>query len=167
MTEISLDFRKSANAEQSGAVPILLLKFEHDALPDPIRISSDRTGRLSDSPLIYGTVSRGDAYPWVPLSYILPDENDQAAPELRLSIAALDRSIFTIIRTSPEPATVTMELVYDGDLDTPQISIGNLKTQAAPYDEAQVSLVMGQDDFAAVNFPRGRMTPIVAPGLHR
>lgn len=167
MTEISLDFREAASAEQTGAVPILLLTFEHDALPDPIRISSDRTGRLSDSPLVYGTVSRGDEFLWVPLSAILPDENDQAPPEMRISIAALDRSIFSIIRTSPEPATVTMELVYDGDLDTVQVSVANLKTQAAPYDEAQVSLVMGQDDFSTINYPRGRMNPIVAPGLHR
>lgn len=167
MTEISLDFRQEMHGEQSGAVPILLLTFSHPALPSPARISSDRTGRLSESPLIYGTVSRGQEYPWVPLSYILPDDNDQAPPELRISIAAVDRSIYPVIRSSPEPATVTMELVYDGDLDTVQISVSGLKTQAAPYDEAQVSIVMGQDDFATVGFPRGRMNPIVAPGLHR
>ncbi|SHG80053.1 hypothetical protein SAMN02745157_4866 [Kaistia soli DSM 19436] len=167
MTEISLDLRRQMNAEQTGVVPITLLTFEHDALPAPLRISSDRTGRVSDSPLVYGTVSRGQTYLWVPLSAILPDENDQAPPELRISITTVDRSIFPVIRSSPEPATVTMELVYDGDLDTVQVSIGNLKTQAAPYDEGQVSIVMGQDDFGLVNFPRGRMNPIVAPGLHR
>lgn len=166
MTSFSLDFRRAMADEHTDVVPILLLTFAHPALPAPLRLSSDRTTRLSDDPLAYGTVSRGNTFVWLPLSIILPGDDDQAASELRLVIDAIDRQIYAVIRSSSEPATCTLEMVQSGSLDIVEMAIANLETQSAPYDETSVQLVMGQESFWGEQWPRGLMTPTTAPGLH-
>lgn len=166
MTSFSLDFRQAMADEHSDVVPILLLTFTHPSLPSPLRLSSDRGPRLSEDPLTYGTISRGNTFLWLPMSIILPGDDDQAAPELRLVIDAIDRNIYAVIRSSSEPATCKLEMVQSGSVDTVEMSIDNLETQSAPYDDSSVQLVMGQESFWGEQWPRGLMTPTTAPGLH-
>ncbi len=167
MTTLSLDFRQTMADEQTGAVPITLLTFTHPTLGAPIRLSSDRTVRLSADPLTYGTVSRGNSFLWVPMAITWPGDDDQATAEARLVIDALDRQIYGVIRASAEPATALLELVQDSALDTVEMTVGHLTVRSAPYDEAAVQIVMSQEDFWGEQWPRGHMTPAYFPGLHR
>jgi len=50
MTTVSLNFRQSAFAQETGAFPICLLTLSHPSLDAPIRISTDPTVRLEGRP---------------------------------------------------------------------------------------------------------------------
>lgn len=165
-TLYSLDARAAMTAESTGAVPIWLLTFTHPELADPLRLSTDRTTRLSIDPYVLGTISRGQPYLWIPISLVRPSDGEQIKPEMRLSIEAIDREIFKVIRVRAK-ASCTIELVYSFSVNLVEETHEFFETESAPYDETQVSLVLSQEAFYGEDWPRGRMTPTWFPGLHR
>lgn len=167
MTTLSLDMRAGMTAESSDIVAITLLTFTLPSGGDLVRLSSDRTRRFSIDPVLYGTMSRGDRYLWMPMSLVLPDDADGTPPEARLVLGAADREIFKVIRASREKASCKIEIVSEAAPDTVQEQLGRFKVQTAPYDEGQVSIVLGQKSFLGEGWPYCRFTPGYAPGLHR
>lgn len=167
MTLISLDARQAMTAETTDVVPITLLTFTHPGLEDPVLLSSDRTKRLSVDPLYYGTVSRTNTFLWMPMSVLMPGDDEQSAPEIKIIIDAVDRQIFSVIRASIVPAQCHLELIYDTDLDEVIQSLDAFEVVSAPYDESQVTLVLSQESFWGEGWPFGRMTPAAFPGIHR
>lgn len=163
----SLDMRQAAMAEGTEDFLVTLLTFTHDELDAPVRLTSDQSERITEDPLLYGTISRGDTFLWVPMSVIFPGDDDQSAPEFRLVIDAVDREIFAVIRASRKPATCKIELVLSTDLDSVEQSFDGFKTVSAPYDEGQVTVSLSQETFWGEPWPAGRMTPKTFPGLHR
>lgn len=167
MTEMSMDGRAQLAAEHRGSVPIWLLTFMHPALEAPIRLSSDRTKRLSIDPYILGTISRGNEYLWVPMDFVLPGDDEEAPPQIRVTIEAVDRSIFNVVRASREPATCKIELVWSFSPNLVELTLDHFEVVSAPYDEAQVTINLSQESFWGESWPTGRFTPTYFPGLHR
>lgn len=65
MTAVSLNFRQSAFAQETGRVPICLITLTHDSLPEPIRLSTDPTQRMHFKNLVHnGSGELGNAQGW-------------------------------------------------------------------------------------------------------
>lgn len=167
MTVYSLDARQAGYAETTDGFWITLLTFSHPDLPEPVLLSSDRTQRITDDPLVYGTVSRGDNYLWVPMGVLYPGDDGQSAPEFKIVLDAIDREMFAVIRASATPATAKIETVWWADVDTPEETYDGFEVQSAPYDISQITVVLGTESFWGESWPNGRMTPKSTPGLHR
>ena len=167
MTTYSLDLRSQMTAEDADEVLVTLLTFSHPSQPAPIRISSDRTQVLSYDPFLQGTVSRGKTFYWVPMAVVLPSEGDDAQPEIRITLDLIDREVLQILRSDPTPATMLLEIVSAERPDIVEACHDGYEVQAAPYDEAQVSLVVIQTSFANEPHPADTMNPLTTPGLFR
>lgn len=89
---VSVNFRSSAYASETGRVPILLITFSHDDIAVPIRISTDPTQRVleTDEIIAYGTISRGDTYTFLPVSFKLPDDTDTGPGNMQIELDNVD-----------------------------------------------------------------------------
>ncbi|KFC73191.1 hypothetical protein FG93_01935 [Bosea sp. LC85] len=162
---LSLTMRGAMNAQETGEVPIFLMTITHELLEEPIRLSSDPTSRISVDPLKYGTASRGETYLFVPMGYVLPDEKDGAAPQSRITLDNVDRSMVDIVRSAQTPARVTMELVLASALDEVEIAFPAFDLVSAPYDASIITLHLAINALVTEPFPAGSFNPSQFPGL--
>ena len=166
---ISLDFRKSAYAQETGRVLIALITLTHPDLEDPIRISTDPTQRLeeytTDLDVVYGTISRGENYIFLPVRIGLPSDTDEGPGEMTLEIDNVHRQYTQTIREIFTPPTVNVELVMDNALDTveaqwPEFLLTNIK-----YDATIITGTLKLETLEREPFPAGTFSPAYFPGL--
>lgn len=165
MRTLSLTMRRALAAQDSGEVAIVLLTISHPSLPVPIRVSSDATQRLSDTPLQYGTVSRGQTYLFCPLSISLPDDVGERAPAAQIQIENVSRDLIALIRSTTSRATVRIELVLASTPGTvevafPQFDLGNVS-----YNSDVITLELSMDSMTSIPYPSGTFDPASFPAL--
>jgi len=166
---VSADFRQAAYAAETGRVVIALLTLTHEDLAVPIRISSDPTQRIeslsSVTEIVYGTVSRGQTYVFLPLEIKLPSDTDEGPGEMTISFDNVHRAYTQPIREIFTPVSVNVEIVLDNALDTveaqwPEFLLTNIR-----YDAATISGTLKLETLEREPFPAGSFTPSQFPGL--
>lgn len=165
MRTLSLTMREALNTEHSGEVPVFLLRITHALLEEPILISTDPTERLEESPLLYGTRSRGQSYIFLPMNFALPDETDGGVPAMRLTIDNVGLELIGLLRSTSTPALVAMELVLASAPDDVEIAMPQFELVSADYDAEQVTLTLALNGLATEPFPYGSFSPATFPGL--
>lgn len=178
MRVLSLTLRAAATAQETDQTPAVLVTVTHPELPEPLRLSSDPSRRLSADPPLYGTTSRGQTFWHIPMSVILPDSQPQAAPraQLQLDNIAVDRDLAGIpglararvsdlLRLSPRMATVLLELVLSTTPDVVERRWPLLETVAATVEGPSVVLDFGRDNRAREPFPALTFSSFYFPGL--
>ena len=132
--------------EETGDGPIILLTIDHDDLDEPILVSSDATGRVqeTDQEIVYGTVSRGDNYIYMPFEMILPSDEDGGVPSVTLGIDNVTNEITDAVRDLTSPPIVLLEVVMMSDPDTVEMSWPELYLTDAEWtrDQVQGTLTM-------------------------
>lgn len=166
MRTLSLNFREAINAQESGEVPIFLITIDHDDLSEPIRLSTDPTERVSDVPLVYKTVSRSEDYIFVPMSVVLPDEREGAAPRSQLRISNVTQAIVTLIRSTTTPARAKIELVLASALDDIEVESPWLDVIAANNAAGEISIDLALNSMTTELLPVDSFDPSSFPGLH-
>lgn len=164
---MSLTMREAIFAQQTDKTIIVLFTFDHPELEAPIRVCTNPTQRLSTDPLIYGTVSRGNEYVFVPMDAIYPDDVEGQAPRAKLSldnvsVEGLMEGVFRvsdIIQLVPTPASVLIEVVLNTTPDIVEVSWDELQTVKATFTDLTVELELSMDSFATEPFPSGMFTP--------
>lgn len=162
---LSLTMRQALNAQETGELPIFLLTVTHPQLESPILLSSDPTQRLSETPLVYGTHSRERDFMFLPMSFTIPDEKDDAPPATQLVIDNVDRELVNILRSTSTPAQVLIELVLASAPNAVEIEFPLFDLVGADYDAQQVSLSLALNGLATEPFPSGTFSPATFPGL--
>lgn len=166
---VSLAFRQAAYAPETGRVIIALITLTHDDLTEPIRISTDPTGRIeehtTDTEIVYGTVSRGDTFLFFPVRLGLPNDMEEGPGEMTIEIDNIHRQYMETIRNIFTPASVTVELVLDNDLDTveaqwPAFLLTNIK-----YDASVITGTLKLETLEREPFPAGSFSPAYFQGL--
>lgn len=165
MRTLSLNFRHAMMAQESGEVAIALLTITHPALTLPIYLSSDPTTLISATPLVYGTVSRGNTYLYVGMQITLPDEQDDAAPASKMVISNVDRSIIPLARSVSSPPSVKIEFLLASAPDTVEFSIPVMDMINLQYDVDNLTFDLAIDALAIEPFPAGSFDPASFPGL--
>lgn len=170
---VSEAFQAAANAEETGEVVVILLTITHADLEAPIRLSNDPTQRLdlleseseaSGQP-VYGTISRGDSYLYLPFQLTLPQEQDQSPPSARVVIENVGRDLVPLLRSTSTPAQVTIEILLASDLETVEVTFPTLDLAQADYDAGQATLDLVVDYLANEPYPAGNFDPSGFPGL--
>lgn len=170
MRNLSLSFRQAHNAEASEVVDIFLVTIEHDELEainggQPLRLSSDPTARLSDNPLAYGTVSRGQQYDFLPFQWVAPEEGDEAPSEIQFRILNFDVNMIQLLRSTSTPASVTVEVITSAALNDVEISYPSFDLTGASYDNDAIVLSLAIDSLVTEDVPAESFTPSTFPGL--
>lgn len=162
---ISLDARKSVYAEETGEIWVFLVTINHEDLAEPMLFSSDPTERLSDDPLQYGTVSRGNAYAYLPMTVTLPDDSDGTAPTIKLGLDNTLRDTVPLLRSVTTPPSVTVEMVLASAPDTVEADFPAFDLVDATYDSGQVTADLTIDALSTEPYPADTFTPSGFGGL--
>ena len=164
---LSSAFVAAMNAQETAEVIIALLTFTHDMLSTPLRISSDPTVRISDDPLLYATTSRGNDFIFLPISFSLPDDKGDVPPSVTITLDNVSRSMVTILRSIPTPASVLMEIVLGSSPNTVEISLPAMQLSTVTIDETSISAQLEVDHLVTEPHPAGIFTPGSFAGLFR
>lgn len=119
---------------------IVLLTVSHASWgKDVIRLSTHPTTHLRDDQdtgiPIYGTVSRGNEYMYVPVQVSLPSSNDESPPEAHLVISNVSRELSPYIKMADKEAPkVTIEVVNTGTPDIVEMSFEDLDFDTTTWD---------------------------------
>lgn len=161
MTLISLNFKQSSYATETGAYPIALISF------GTTRVSGDPTGRLSsfDNDVVYGTVSRGNPFVFLPMEIVLPDETEAGPGNMTLQIDNIHRSLTETIRLATNPIPALIEIVMSNALDTVDITFPEYMITSIQYDASTITATLTLDDLTREAFPGAIATPATVPGL--
>lgn len=153
-------------AEHTGTVVIALLTLTHPSIAgDPLYISSDPTVRLSDTPLIYGTTSRGNDYQFVPMALGLPDDIDERAPSARIIIDNVSRDIVAIARTFPSPPKCKIELVLSSSPEVVEVEYPEFDIMNFQYNSNSITLELTIESLTDEPLPAGSFNPSGFGGL--
>jgi len=166
---VSLNFRQAAYAQETERVPIILMTIEHDSLPEPLRISSDPTQRLTelttDLDVAYGTVSRGDIYVFFPVRLKLPDDTDEGGGQMEIEIDNVHRSLTETIRNIFTPCVFKTEIVLDNTPDVVEVSWPEFELINIGYNASVITGTLKAETLEREPFPSGKFCPSYFPGL--
>lgn len=166
---VSLNFRQAAYGSETGRVIIALISITHSSLAEPIMLSSDPTQRLeeytTDEEVIYGTVSNGNKYIFLPMRIKLPDDTDQGPGDITLELDNLHRDYITAIRNVFTPVSVNIALILDNTPDIieaqwPEFYLTNIK-----YDANVITGTLKLETLMGEPFPSGKFTTSYFPGI--
>lgn len=163
----SLTLRHAMFAENTGEVAVVLATITHPDLVAPVRLSSDPTERLSDDPLVYGTVSNGETFEFVMMSAVLPDQQRGQSPRAAIVLENVDRDSVALLRSITTPMRVKFDLVLASAPDAIEESYTDLRAAKAGYDADRITLDISREPFTAEPWPAGKMTQGRLPGMHR
>lgn len=164
---LSSSMLRALYAEESGDYPILLITLTHPTLTQPIRVSSDPTQRIavSDAEVVYGTVSRGNTYVYIPFSIALPNDSAEEAPHTSISLDNIGRDLVPTIRNLNSPPTVLLEWVMSSAPDTVEADFPGFALGSITYDALTISGEITVDGLVGEPCPSGTMNPSDFPGL--
>jgi Domain of unknown function (DUF1833) len=165
MRILSLNFRQAIFGQESGEVPIFLLTITHEALDEPIRLSTDPTTRLFDTPLVYATESRGETYYYAGIDVTIPDEEDRAPPRSKLGIENVSRDLIPLARSISTPPHVKIEAVLASAPDTVEMTWPALDMSGVTYNAQVLEFTLTMDSLAKEPYPSGEFSPAYFPGL--
>lgn len=165
MRALSLTMRQALNAQESGEVAIVLLTIQHPDLPTPIRLSSDPTTLLTDTPLQYGTVSRGYTFRFFPFVISLPDDVSERSPTAQIQIENVSRELVSIVRSTSTPATVWMQMVLASNPSFVEIDYPLFDLRSVSYTASVMTLELSIDSLATEPYPSGNFDPAGFPGM--
>lgn len=132
-----------------------------------LRIADGYTQRISetDDEVLYGVVSRGESFTFLPFSLSLPGEDAEQAPACQITMHDVTRRVMPIIRDLTSPPAVTMELVLASTPDVVEVAFPNFQMNGIAYDTEQITASLNVDMLALEPFPAHSFVPSAFPGI--
>ncbi|WP_437871286.1 DUF1833 family protein [Methylorubrum extorquens] len=162
---LSASFRAALMAERADEDGVSLVTIRHPLLAEPIRFTSHPTACLGLDPLRYGTTSRGQLFDYIEHQITLPEDADGAAPAFEIQLSNIGRETISLLRSTLEPASVTVELVSYTNPDVVEIEWPDFDLVSADYDEDIVRLGLAIDAMATEPYPCDSVAPSGFRGL--
>lgn len=156
---------KAFFSPDSGEQIITLLTFVSGATT--LRIADGYTQRISetDDEVLYGVMSRGESFTFLPFSLSLPGEDADQAPACQITMHDVTRQILPVVRGLTSPPSVTLELVLASSPDTVEVAFPGFQMNGISYDETTITASLNVDMFALEPFPAHSFVPSSFPGL--
>lgn len=159
-------FKDAAFNQETDEVFAVLLTLTSDELTEAIRVSSDPTQLIPElGNDIYGTVSNGNNFIFLPFEIWLPRDDKTGSVSAKLSIENVDRRIVAQARSVTKPISVKIECVLVSDPDTIEISFDNFQLSNVSYDTMTVDGDLTLNYWGLEPWPSNRFTPSNFPGM--
>lgn len=146
---------RSALAQETGEVWLVLITLRHPAIDPPIRVTSDAVA----------TVSRSETFQPYPFELTLADDDGEHPGTVRLSIDNVAREIVFALRSIDSAPTVTIEVVLASQPDAIEASWEEYSLVNVEYDALKVSGEISQEPILSERYPAGSFDPARFPGL--
>jgi hypothetical protein len=123
--------------------------------------------RLSenDADVVYGVVSAGKKYTFLPLEITLPQEDEAQAPRCSIVIRDATRYIIPVIRNLTSPPKVKIDLVLTTSPDVVEVSFDGFYVTNFSYNRDQVTCELQMVNYEREPFPMHSFSPKYFPGL--
>lgn len=144
---------------------IILLTFVTSS--GTYRIANSFTQRLSENAedIIYGVVSRGNNYIYLPFNLTLPADSQDEDPSCSVTLYDVTRQLLPVFREIEEPPEVTLEIILASTPNTVEVSFGKFYFTGIEYDANQITGTLDVDRLSHEPFPRDVFLPSTFPGL--
>lgn len=119
----------------------------------------------TDSEVVYGVVSRGINYTFLPLQITLPSEEEAQAPRCSIVINDVTRYLTPTIRSLTGPPRVLLELVLSKTPDTVEVSFDYLYINNITYNRDTINCDLSMISYEREPFPVHSFNPPNFPGL--
>lgn len=171
MTTLSLNARTAIYAPETSVFPIHLITLEHSSLAEDILISTDPTQRLTgegytdDEQVVYGTISRGMTFIFLPVRITLPDDTEDGPGDIGLEIDNIHQAYIAAIRALTSPPTIKVETVMSNALDTVEAQWAEFDLVSVKYDATLITGSARWETMMTEPCPSLAFTPGYFPGL--
>lgn len=169
LTKMSPDAIRAIFSPDADSDLIFLLTVYDPANPTQViaRLADGFTQRISetDNEVIYGVVSNGNPYIFLPIEVTLPTEEEAQAPKCSITIHDVTRYIMPMIRDIAGPPKIKMELVLSKTPDIVEVSFDGFYINSFTYNADTVSASLSMIDLEREPFPMHSFTPRYFPGL--
>jgi hypothetical protein len=146
---------------------VLLTVYDADGTTPLVRLADNFTSRISETAdeVIYGVVSRGDPFTFLPLRIALPSEEKDGSSRCSIVLEDVTRYITPIIRSVTSPPKVKIELVLSKTPDVVEILFDGFYITNFQYNAQQVTAELMTPEQDREPFPAYSYTPQFNPGL--
>lgn len=151
---------------------ITLVTFSDVTNPDgdgsgEIRLCDSYLQRISETStdVMYGVVSRGENYIFLPLEITLPQEDEAQAPRCSIVIRDVTRYLTPVIRNLTSPPRVKLELVLTTTPNLVEVSFDGFYVTNFNYNRDQVTCDLQMVNYEREPFPMHSFSPKIFPGL--
>jgi len=160
LNNLSPEALKALFSSDSDDTLLILLTLSGSNIVTPIRISDGYTQRLSetDDEIVYGVVSAGLEYAFLPFELILPTEED-ASLNCSIVIHDVTRRLLPEIRKLTTAPTCSIDLVLQSEPDIVEISLGDFLLGNITYSDTTISANLTVQSYENEPFPSGTFTP--------
>ena len=131
------------------------------------RIADNYVQRLSetDTDIVYGVVSGGNDFIFLPMQITLPTEEDGQAPRCSITMYDVTRYLIPIVRTITEAPRVMLQLVLSKSPNAVEIEFSDFYITNFNYNADSVTGELSMTDYSTEPFPKDSFTPVSFPGL--
>jgi hypothetical protein len=169
LTTMSPDAIRAVFSPDADSDLIFLLTIYDPVNPSQVvaRLADGFTQRISetDDEVVYGVVSNGNEYIFLPIEVTLPTEEEAQAPKCSITIHDVTRHIVPIIRNISGPPKIKMELVLSKTPNNIEVSFDGFYINSFTYNSDTVSASLSMIDLEREPFPMHSFTPRYFPGL--
>ena len=125
--------------QQTGDSDIVLITITHPSWTTPIYLSTHATTLLrTDADTgqpVFGTVSRGREYLYVPIQATMPTSQDEQPPEAHLIVSNVSRILSPYLKlVDKTPPRITLEVVNTNAPDVVDVAYPELDLQTVTWD---------------------------------
>lgn len=169
LTSMSAAAIRSVFSPEADADLYMLLTIYDptDGVTVVARLADGFTQRISetDDDVVYGVVSRGNNFIFLPMTITLPTEAEAQAPSCSITLHDVTRYIMPLIRTLNGPPSVKLELVLSTTPDTVEASFSEFYLTGITYSAESVQGQLVMIDYSREAIPSHAFTPALFPGL--
>lgn len=153
--------------DADSSLIVLVTMYGEDGVSIAARLANNYTQRISetDQDVIYGVVSRGDAFTFLPLQIVLPSEEEATAPRAQLVLHDVTHYLTPIIRELKSSPKIKLELVLSKTPDIVEVSFDDFYISSISYNVNQVTADLSMISLEREPFPAYCFTPQFNPGL--
>ena len=157
-------------APQTDEREINLLTITHPQWAEPLRLSTDPTVWLRNdqdtgTPM-YGTISRGMTFEYVPIVPVLPDSREDSPPSGKVSISNVSRLVSPYLLTiEDEYPRVTVEVVLASQPDVVDQVWREMELVTSNIDVERSESTIAMNTAEKEPLPWLRFVPAYSPNL--
>lgn len=153
-------------APEADCSLMVLLTFSGAGIA-PVRLADNYTQRISETAddVVYGTVSRGMTFQFLPFELTLPEDSADGVPRCELVIHDVTSQLLPVLRGLRTALDVKIELVLTSSPDTVEFELVGFVLGGVTYSAQTIRAELTQESLESEPFPADVFAPSTFPGL--